>query len=582
MRRLSLPVSFLLLSGALAACGGGFSSPRRRTAAPPPGTVTAPGPAAPAPAAPAGGSGPLEQLNAVDAYLSQQGFARVGPAVRNANMPAGGLIAYAIDGQPGQCFVAVALAQASSDLNIIVLDPRGQDVGHDVNPDATPNVRFCPSAPGRHVARLQMARGGGEYYYALYQGGANADPQLASFLGTAGSTAPPPAQTAQVDTAARSRLSGYDQQLSGERFERVGEPQGVVLGDGQDRRFPLTLEQGYCYAFASVAGQGARDSDLYILNGAGETIQSDTRIDQDALVRYCPPSTGSFTLRALLYDGEGPLFIAAWVQAAQGSPAAAAPDATVISNTSTAGGGVAEAFALRDADIRARGYEPYGEQGTGTLPVGQTAEQSINLEGGKCYAVVATGDNRVRDLDLTIVDRSGRQIDRDGGPGATGTVRVCAPSTGSYRVQVRMEDGGGDYMYQAYRWPRGTRGPFGLSGLIYVRLAEVTSLLSVEGYEPDANFSPGRGTLRREGATTTHSLELPGGRCYAVLVVGGDGVSDLDLRLRSGANELAGDTSVNAFPDVRYCTPSSGRLTLQVEAQAGAGDYFYQVFSRAN
>ena len=353
-----------------------------------------------------------------------------------------------------------------------------------------------------------------------------------------------------------------------------------MLGDGEDRRFPLNLQQGYCYAFASVAGNGARDTDLYILNGAGETIQSDTRVDRDAVVRYCPPSAGSFVLRALLYDGQGPLFIAGWVQSRAGTTPTPTSDGEVISDQSTAGGGVAEAFALRDADIRARGYEPYGDQAAGTLSAGQAADQVIRLEGGKCYALVATGDNRVRDLDLAVVDGQGREIDRHGGAGASATVRVCAPSTGEYRAQVRMADGAGDYLVQAYRWPRGTRGPFNLSGLIYVRLAEVTSLLSVEGYEPDANFSPGQGTIRREGGSASHTLELPGGRCYAVLVVGGDGVVDLDLRLRQGAQELGGDTSVNAFPDVRTCASGPPRLTLQVEARAGQGAYFYQVFSR--
>lgn len=544
---------------------------------------TAPGPGTTAitnPAATGASGTPLARLNAVDAHLSQRGYTRVGPAVRNANMAAGGLVAYAVDGQPGQCFVAVALASNTSDLNIIVLDPRGQDIGHDVMPDANPHVRVCPAQPGRHIARVQMARGGGEYYYALYQGAPSSDPQLAAFFGTAAPGAPTAPQVAERSSDVDMRLAGYDRELANERYQRAGDTRGVVLGDGEDRRFPLNLEQGYCYAFASVAGEGARDADLYILNGAGETIQSDTRVDRDAVVRYCPPSGGSFVLRALLYDGAGPLFIAGWVQSQTGTTAPAATGGDVISNQSTAGGGVAEAFALRDADIRARGYEPYGDQAAGQLAPGQSAEQVIRLEGGKCYALVATGDNGVRDLDLAVVDARGNEVDRHGGAGASATVRVCAPSTGEYRAQVRMADGGGDYLVQAYRWPRGTRGPFNLSGLIYVRLAEVTSLLSVEGYEPDANFSPGQGTIRSQGGSASHTLELPGGRCYAVLAVGGDGVVDLDLRLRQGAQELGGDTSVNAFPDVRTCVASRTQLTLQIEARAGQGDYFYQVFSR--
>ena len=67
-------------------------------------------------------------------------------------------------------------------------------------------------------------------------------------------------------------------------------------------------------------------------------------------------------------------------------------------------------------------------------------------------------------------------------------MRVCPSARGHYRMAIRMTSGSGSYIYAPYRWTRGTRGPFGLAGLIYLRLAEVTSLLAVEGYEPDVGY----------------------------------------------------------------------------------------------
>ena len=530
-------------------------------------------------ATPAAATGsPVQRLNAVDAHMRQRGFTRVGPAVRNQNMPAGGLVAYAVEAQPGKCYVAVALGADGTDLNLILLDPMGRPAGHDVQPNTNPHVRICPSVAGRHTARLQMASGSGEYYYALYEGAPNAQPELAAVLGgQAASTV----QTASIDSNTQGRLSSLDQRLGGQNFRRVGEPMGVQLSRGEDHQRQLNLQQGYCYAFASLGGQGARDTDLYILNGAGETMQQDRSTDVDALVQFCPPASGTYQLRANMYSGNGPLFIAGWVQRQQAQLAGVepAPTAPVIAESGSAGG-LDERYSLLDADIQARGYEAYGDRQRGELQQGQTQSFDLELEGDKCYAIIAVGDNGVRDLDLSL-QRGNRTIDQNDGDDARPIVRVCADRSGTYAMQVKMTEGEGAFFYHAYRWPRGTRGPFGLRGLTWVRFAEVTQLLSVENYEPDANFAPGRGQLRRQGASANHTLELPANHCVAVVVVGGDGVIDLDVQLQQNGSAVSADTTRDAMPNVRYCTQGAGRFRLQIQAASGSGDYFYQVFQRS-
>lgn len=521
------------------------------------------------------GGTPVERLNAVEAHMVQAGFTRVGPAVRNANMQTGGLTAYAINAQPGQCFVPVAVGADGSNLDMIVMDPMGRNVGHNVASDSNPWVRVCTNMQGRYIARMQMAAGAGEYYYALYQG--NGDPSLAELLGGPATAAQ---QLVAIDPNTNQRLAAIDQRLSANRFQRVSQPAGVQLANQADTRRGLNLQAGTCYAFASLGGQGASDTDLFILNADDEVMARDGSSELDAVVEYCPPSTGSYTLRALMYGGAGPLYTVGWQQQQNG--VAVAPTANVISTNSTASGTIDESYALIDADIRARGYESYGEIARGALQEGQDRDFSLSLEGGKCYAIVAVGDNGVRNLDLIVRSPRGRQVDRDVAEDARPIVRVCADDTGDYEMKVSMAQGAGNFLYQAYRWPRGTRGPFGLSGLIYVRLGEVTSLLNVEGYEPDGDFAPGRGTLRREGASTHHDLDLPAGQCFAVLVVGGEGVNDIDVRLTRGGQQLSADGTRNAFPNVRYCTQAAGTYRLDVAATAGSGDYFYQVFQRSN
>ena len=253
---------------------------------------------------------------------------------------------------------------------------------------------------------------------------------------------------------------------------------------------------------------------------------------------------------------------------------------TVV-GTSTAALSLDDNYRLLDADMVARGYEHYGEPAAGQLTQGQTQDFGISLEGGKCYAIMAVGDTGVRDLDLAVLNAAGQAIDRDVEADARPVVRVCPERSGESRIQVRMANGGGAFRYVAYRWPRGTRGPFGLNGLIYVRLAEVTSLLNVDGYQPSADFMPENGRLRAAGATARHSIQLPADRCLSILTVGGDGVHDIDASLSLGGTPLARDTTHNAFPDLRFCTERAGAYTLEVTARTGEGEYFYQVFEQA-
>lgn len=518
---------------------------------------------------------PREQLEQLDGVLRGQNFAPTGPAV-HGNLAPNGLIAYAVDAEAGSCYTLTVIGEdPSQNIDMIVLDPLGRPVAHNVRPDNHPWASFCASTPGRFIARVQMAGGSGGYFYANYQGASGRRMELSQFFGQQAETGP---QLAQMDGETQQRLAQLDQQLGGQGFTRVGQPSGIVLNTRDPREFQLNLQQGQCYAFASLGGPGSVDTDLVLNDQTGNQLEADTRRDRDAVVRYCAPATGSYALSVRMYEGQGPLFTVGYVQnAAQAQQAE-----PVIASTSTAAAGLQENFALLDADMRARGYESYGNQTTGELATAATRNFEIQLEGGRCYAILAVGDGGVRDLDLLLLDPGGREVDRDLAQDARPTVRVCPENSGNYYMQVRMTDGAGSYVYAPYRWPRGTQGPFGLRGLIYVRMAEVTALLNVEGFAPDPGFTPQNGQLRRQGASATHNVELTGGQCYAIVVAGGEGVNDLDVTLSQGGTQLANDYgSRNAFPSVRHCATSDGRYTINVTAANGQGRYHVQVFTRS-
>lgn len=562
----------LLISAGLA--GPGCGSPRRRWTPNQGGntTTTGAGTTVAATGVVASGS-PREQLEQLDGLLRQQGMQPMGPAV-HGSLAANGMIAYAVNAAANVCYTLAVIGEQPSgqNIDIIVIDPYGRPAAHHVRPDNHPWVSFCVSQNGRFIARVQMASGSGGYFYAAYHGPANRRMDLSSFYGDEPHTA---VQTAQMDGPTQQRLAALDRHMQQRGFSRVGEPAGVVLNSTDPRDFQLNLQQGICYTFATLGGAGAVDTDIFLNDSGGQRLEADATTARDAAIQHCAQVTGSYVLSVRMNQGQGSLFTVGYVQQA----AQATSQQPVMATTSTAGASLQENFALLDADMHARGYESYGNQTTGRLDTSGLRNFEIQLEGERCYAILAVGDSTVTDLDLLLFGPGGDTVDQDTATDARPTVRVCPRSSGNYYMQVQMTAGSGAYVYAPYRWLRGTSGS-GLEGVSWVLLSEVTALLGVEGYAPDPGFTPNRGRLRRQGASATHDIVLSTGQCYAFVAVGGEGINDLDLTLSRGNTQLATDYgSANAFPSVRHCAQSDGRYRIRVTAAAGSGSYRTQVFS---
>lgn len=517
---------------------------------------------------------PREQLEQLDSVLRPAGFAPTGPAV-HGNLQTNGMVAYAVDALPNTCYALAVIGEdAGQNLDMVVLDPLGRTAAHNVRPDNHPWVSFCAGAAGRFIARVQMASGTGGYFFAPYSSAGGQRIELSAFFGDPVTAE---VQVAQMDSGTQTRLTRLDGLMTQRSYTRVGEPSGVVLSNSEPRDFELNLVQGQCYGFAALGGPGTQEVDIALNDATGQRLSQDTNTGQDASVAYCAEATGSYSLQVRLTSGQGSLFTVGYVR--NGGGTATQP---VIATTSTAGAGLQENFALLDADMRARGYVTLGEQTVGQLAAGAERTYPVELEGGRCYAILAVGDSGVGDLDLRLEAPNGQEIDRDIADGPRPTVRVCARSTGTYTMHVQVAQGSGQYVYASYRWPRGTQGPFGMQGVTWVRMSEVTALLSVEGYSPDPGFTPGAGQLRRQGATASHQVEFAAGECYAVVVVGGEGVSDLDVTLARSGTQLASDYgSRNAFPSVRQCVEQAGQYSFEITAADGTGEYHYQIFRRS-
>ena len=240
--------------------------------------------------------------------------------------------------------------------------------------------------------------------------------------------------------------------------------------------------------------------------------------------------------------------------------------------------GIDDAWNGQQSTLQSVGYQLDGAPLNRTLTEGQSADESLNLNAGQCYAIMAVGESRVRDLDLDLNDASNRPVDRDWAQDPKAIVRLCAPAAGQFRVTVRMASGGGSYRLGLFRWTGGTSGA-GLNGIAFVRNAEVTRVLQSDGYQGDSSFEIVRAQIR-EGANTQRNVTLRSNQCYAFVGVGGNGVSDLDLSVQKDGQTVAEDRSFTAFPTARFCARNAGSYRVTIASRRGSGEFVFRVFRR--
>lgn len=468
--------------------------------------------------------------------LEKRGYAPIAEPTRG-DVAGEGLLTFPLEMQGGSCYALVALGGPGIvDLDLYLFDASMRQLGRNTRPDAHPWLVHCPTAPARTTARLRGYRGTGPFLFAAFHGPAGLG-DISEIVSAGLLQAPPPA----VDGQAAERIARSDVEMSKAGSVRAGPAITLKMVRGEVRPIPVNLTQGACYALVSFAGTGMGDSDLFLVTPAGTEASRDVRHSRDATIRVCAASTGAYQLQVKANRGDGQVYVLAYGPTAAAVIAAAGdiapePGAAVASAAAPASP-ADEAFRSLDSDVRARGYEPVGEPVLGDASTAQPVVFEMPLEADNCYAVAAA-TTQGGEIEVHLKTSRGNAIEAEVSAGSATIVRACADGNGPHRIEVGLRRANGPVIAQAYRWPRSTRGPFGLAGVPFVRLAEATSLLSLEGYEPLG--APESSDLR-EGAVSTYPIAFETPVCHAVVGVGGLGVDEVDLQVAAGgADDRAG------------------------------------------
>jgi hypothetical protein len=119
-------------------------------------------------------------------------------------------------------------------------------------------------------------------------------------------------------------------------------------------------------------------------------------------------------------------------------------------------GFVEQQLALRAPTVSGN-HRAVGTPLRGVLSQGESSSHTFDVVAGHCYRVIGASGVEAEDIDLVLFSPDGTEIDSDTrslrDPMLGSTRPLCPPVSGTYRVEVRMVRGQGDYGLQVLATP---------------------------------------------------------------------------------------------------------------------------------
>jgi hypothetical protein len=326
---------------------------------------------------------------------------------------------FSIPGRAGVDYmVAGFCGEGCENLDLVVLDSVGGEVGSDRLPDAQPTLAFRGESDQPlwlKVAVVSCSRESCPFAVGVFW-----NPDRANRWGG--------------ETGA-SRLQLFRTRLGELGYTALGEEIRGSLGHEQEARIPIPLKAGNEYRIGSICDNDCLDLDLVLQAPEGDTVESDFLRDAFPVLVHVPTTDGDYTLtvRMALCFLEPCGFRAAAMSRAQGvGPGGVEVEGNIISEAVRRG-----QLGLGDERFPEGGlYDAY------SIPVeeGQSLIVDVRSEDFDPFLAVQTPSGEKRTSDPSDTEAGHSHID------------WVAPEGGSYRIVVTCVDpnqSGGYFLHLA-------------------------------------------------------------------------------------------------------------------------------------
>jgi hypothetical protein len=435
-------------------------------------------------------------------------------------------------------------------------------------------------APGAHAALGCLALFAG---CAFADGAAPDEDQVAA--------SPSAPTTGPLDALSR-RFGRIRSALRARGYAEVRALPRTFVVEGAGVAVPLDLPTGRCSTVAALGAGGLRELGLLLYDGAGNEVAVDGVAGEGALVHVCPQGPHPTAPHHLV------------LEAREGTGAVVS---AIFDSLPGAGEGfeglfegvVAPSVPFRDVEerlaqartvLRERGLVPLGDPRLELVAEGEALREPMELEGQRCYVVVARGGGGVEDLDLYLYDPAGAEVARNLESDAEPSLTHCPEQSGRHLFEVRAFEGAGAVGLMVAVGPpeaavidevdkgAGDPGPMEEDGAGEDDpgpvVGGVTAALRERAYEPILVL---REVMLMPGEVRGHEL-LVGPGCHVVVGAAARPGMDLDLYLTDADGAAVDqDARIEAAARVSACPEKPTLFRIKVKAYGREAPYVLTV-----
>jgi hypothetical protein len=208
------------------------------------------------------------------------------------------------------------------------------------------------------------------------------------------------------------------------------------------------------------------------------------------------------------------------------------------------------------------------------LNEGATQSYPVSFVAGRSYTIGGVCDNDCPDLDIKLIDPSGREVATDVLTDSVPVVTHDATRTGTYSVRVIMYDCNAAPC-SAGLTVMGSSGGGGNNRPASLLSAPANGQFDQQVNDQLNTFETNQSSATRlfrspifrlnEGASRDYSVTLTGGVSYKIAGVCDNDCPDLDIKLLDpNGKEVASDSLTDSLPIVDYRAGQGGQYTVRV------------------
>jgi hypothetical protein len=350
------------------------------------------------------------------------------------------------------------------------------------------------------------------------------------------------------------------------------------------RTLRVAIDRPQCLGFVALGRESLGDIDIDLRNASAVRINQDNRNNAHPYVRACGRAGDVFYVLVRGIRGAGEVVVVPIAD-----PPIVPPDLDLVLGVRNTAGFTPPrtpriAIGADPSNIDAAhaldrllqrftplGYRRVGNAINGRLDSGHTDTSEVELQAGRCYAIVAAGGPGVDDLDLRLLSPTGRPIAQDEATDNHPTLRTCPTISGTHDIQVRMYSGAGDYAIAILALDPPVELPPDMIGRERANTLELTA----EGRRHGMTLMlPARRAGVVPGVPYTLPVDLRAGRCYLFGAAANELLAGLDLSLVDDHGAVvASDTATRDVAHVWHCPTRSQRARVEVRPATGRGEF---------